>query len=251
MNSRNIKKPREFLEVEGGHYDKFGFYHTPNGSFWDCDGIYFDRTGKDVHGGTYDKDMNYHPGEGWIDSLMCYEDEVDMRQNNVFDDFGGNDYEDGDYDVYEDIQEDLKQGNFKGPSYYDVMSKNQSSDSSKQQNFQKFNKISLKEPENFNPNSQINNNNKPNNNYSQNSVYGNSSMNKAMSNPVKSKEPKEIIEISSITSSKISDALSNKKEIKCEGFQISEGLDVSDDEDDNRGKNRGGYSHQGKRNKKF
>lgn len=23
---------KEFVEVEGGHYDEYGFYHSPNGS---------------------------------------------------------------------------------------------------------------------------------------------------------------------------------------------------------------------------
>lgn len=36
MNSRGNKHQpfieREFQEVEGGHYDEYGFYYTPNGS---------------------------------------------------------------------------------------------------------------------------------------------------------------------------------------------------------------------------
>lgn len=117
---------RVFKEVEGGKYDKFGFYHTPNGSFWDCDGVYFNREGVDVHGGTYDDKMEYHPGEGWIDSLMCYEDEIDPNNQNMNigknESIDGEDYEDGDYDVYEDIQDDLREG-IGGVSYYDAVEK--------------------------------------------------------------------------------------------------------------------------------
>jgi hypothetical protein len=36
MNSRGNKQQnfieREFQEVEGGNYDEYGFYYTPNGS---------------------------------------------------------------------------------------------------------------------------------------------------------------------------------------------------------------------------
>jgi hypothetical protein len=78
-NEGSVKKPieREFEEVQGGAYDNFGFYTTPNGSFWDPDGIYFNRDGFDKHGGYYDPNMEYHPGKGWIEELLCYEDEKD------------------------------------------------------------------------------------------------------------------------------------------------------------------------------
>lgn len=66
---------RTFVPVPGGRYDENGFYITPNGSFWDPDGVYFNREGIDRHGGFYDENVEYHPGPGWIEELLCYEDE--------------------------------------------------------------------------------------------------------------------------------------------------------------------------------
>jgi hypothetical protein len=122
-------KQREFKEVEGGKYDDLGFYRTPNGSFWDPDGIYFNKEGKDSHGGYYDNNFEYHPGDGWIDSMMCYQDELeDKRKESNYDDddLDEGDYEDGDYDVYEDYNDDLKEG-MTGQSYYEIHDKKISS----------------------------------------------------------------------------------------------------------------------------
>eukprot|EP00340_Litonotus_pictus_P002316 CAMPEP_0170515650 /NCGR_PEP_ID=MMETSP0209-20121228/2059_1 /TAXON_ID=665100 ORGANISM="Litonotus pictus, Strain P1" /NCGR_SAMPLE_ID=MMETSP0209 /ASSEMBLY_ACC=CAM_ASM_000301 /LENGTH=225 /DNA_ID=CAMNT_0010800233 /DNA_START=1 /DNA_END=678 /DNA_ORIENTATION=- len=219
MSNNPKKTPREFTEVEGGQYDKFGFYRTPNGSFWDCDGVYFDRTGKDVHGGTYNKDVEYIPGEGWIDSLMCYEDEVELNQiqkNNDGDEM--NDYEDGDYDVYEDINDDMNTGNYNGPSYYDVAGKGKgkgplpkkiSTDSGKEKT-PVYSKITLKDD-------------KPNPPKEQPQL------------DIKKKESKEVVQVDSITSSSFQEALKNKKDVMIDGFQISEGIDFSDDESDTKG----------------
>lgn len=116
-------KQREFKEVDGGKYDDFGFYRTPNGSFWDPDGVYFNREGKDSHGGYYDNKFEYHPGEGWIDSLMCYQDEIDKgKESNDDIELDEGDYEEGDYDVYEDYNDDLKEGMI-GQSYYEIHDK--------------------------------------------------------------------------------------------------------------------------------
>jgi hypothetical protein len=68
-------KEREFEETQGGHYDSMGFYYTLNGSFWDPDGVYFNKEGVDKHGGKYDKNFEYIPGPGWLNDYMCYEDE--------------------------------------------------------------------------------------------------------------------------------------------------------------------------------
>lgn len=87
-NNVKISTDREFEEVEGGRYNNEGFYITPNGSFWDPDGVYFNREGLDRHEGYYDKNLEYHPGKGWIPHLMCYEDEMKKKQ--------------GDFDLYED-----------------------------------------------------------------------------------------------------------------------------------------------------
>jgi hypothetical protein len=78
-----IDKP--FKECEGGYYDNNNFYITPNGSFWDPDGVYFNNEGYDKHGGFYNENLEYQPGKGWIHELMCYEDE-NPNFNNDLDD---------------------------------------------------------------------------------------------------------------------------------------------------------------------
>ena len=72
------KKPfveREWSEDIEGKLDDDGFFITPNGSFWDQDYVYFNREGFDKHGGRYDENGEYIPGEGWDDNLNCYESE--------------------------------------------------------------------------------------------------------------------------------------------------------------------------------
>ena len=59
-----------------GEYDDEGFFTTPNGSFWDPDGVYFNREGYDKHGGYYDDNDEYIPGKGWNEVNNCYEDEL-------------------------------------------------------------------------------------------------------------------------------------------------------------------------------
>ena len=77
MEKTFVDKP--FKECEGGYYDENNFYITPNGSFWDPDGVYFNTEGVDRHGGYYDDHLEYHPGKGWIQELMCYEDEKEAE----------------------------------------------------------------------------------------------------------------------------------------------------------------------------
>ena len=68
---------REWNEDIEGELDELDFFTTPNGSFWDPDYVYFNREGYDKHGGYYDLDNVYYPGENWNDSLQCYNDELD------------------------------------------------------------------------------------------------------------------------------------------------------------------------------
>lgn len=85
MSSNKNFVDRPFTEVPGGEYDEFGFYHTPDGStyicfyigFWDADGFYFNREGKDKHGGYYNDQWVYVPGQGWDEVNQCYEDDLD------------------------------------------------------------------------------------------------------------------------------------------------------------------------------
>ena len=213
----NIPKPREFTEVEGGKYDDLGFYHTPNGSFWDCDGVYFNKDGKDVHGGFYDDKLEYHPGEGWIDSLMCYEDEVNPNNKDLLNniEYGGNDgeddYEDGDYDVYEDFKEDLKyKGNYSGKSYYDI-------DNNKKPEVKKIeNKPQIQQQHKQIILQPIQKEEKP-------------------KEPEIKKEEKDIKEVK--------EALKNSKKVECQGFQISEDLLDSDDDQKGGFKNKKGKKY--------
>lgn len=63
---------RSFESVEGGERDERGFYTTPNGSFWDEEGTYFNHLGFDKNGGSYDKFGIYQPGPGYDEKNQLY-----------------------------------------------------------------------------------------------------------------------------------------------------------------------------------
>ena len=208
-------KKRLIQDAIGGTYDNEGFFRTPNGSFWDPDGIYFNREGKDSHGGYYDNNFEYHPGKGWVESLMCYEDEINQNnQNNQNMGFGeldneedDGDYEDGDYDVYEDYNEDIRNRNtaYSGPSYYDIQSKQLES---------KSNKVVNKT---------------------------NSTNQKPISDKEKQPTKVEKKEVDVKNNTEVKEALKVNKKVECQGFQISEDLLDSDDDKDikvNKGKGK-------------
>ena len=67
---------RIFHDDLEGEYDDEGFFTTPNGSFWDPDGVYFNREGYDKHGGYYDDNDEYVPGKGWDEENNCYKEEL-------------------------------------------------------------------------------------------------------------------------------------------------------------------------------
>ena len=112
---QNLKN-KPFQELPGGKYDQNGFYYSPNGSFWDPDGEYFNSDGYDAHHGYYNEKLEYCPGAGWIDELMCYEDQKEEVLGNLkhngkhghLNHIDENDFEeDGDLDeIYEDIDYD-------------------------------------------------------------------------------------------------------------------------------------------------
>ena len=98
-------KEKEFEETPGGQYDSYGFYRTVNGSFWDPDGVYFNKDGVDKHGGKYDNKYEYLPGPGWLSDFMCYDDEKDKI--NEEDGHTGFKEENGELDeLYGDIDYD-------------------------------------------------------------------------------------------------------------------------------------------------
>lgn len=198
-------KKRLIQDAIGGKYDSEGFFRTPNGSFWDPDGIYFNREGKDSHGGYYDSNNEYHPGKGWVESLMCYEDEVTQNQNMGFGELNeedDGDYEDGDYDVYEDYNEDIRNRNqaYSGPSYYDIQSKQIDSKSNI------VNKLT---------------NNKENDN-------------KIKENQPQQQPKQEKKEVDVKNNTEVKEALKANKKVECQGFQISEDLLDSDDDKDTK-----------------
>ena len=75
-NEKKTFVERIFHDDLEGEYDDEGFFNTPNGSFWDPDGVYFNREGYDKHGGYYDDNNEYVPGNGWDEENNCYKDEL-------------------------------------------------------------------------------------------------------------------------------------------------------------------------------
>ena len=89
------KERRIKTEDTQGVLDNDGFFTTPNGSFWDCDGEYFNREGYDINGGSYANKLDYIPGPTWIEELGCYPEDKDKYMNQDFDNFE-EDEEEGD-----------------------------------------------------------------------------------------------------------------------------------------------------------
>ena len=105
----NNKNEKVFIERElnddvEGEYDADGFFNTPNGSFWDPDGVYFNREGYDKHGGYYDdQTQEYVPGKGWDEINNCYKDEYN---DDDYDDEFGSDHDDIEDDGFGDMDLD-------------------------------------------------------------------------------------------------------------------------------------------------
>ena len=90
---------REFHDDLEGEYDDEDFFNTPNGSFWDPDGVYFNREGYDKHGGYYDDNGEYVPGKDWDEEYNCYKDEIndyEEEEEDEKDDYG---FKDADLDL--------------------------------------------------------------------------------------------------------------------------------------------------------
>ena len=80
-------------EIEG-EYDEEGFFVTPDGSFWDPDGVYFNNEGYDKYGGYYENG-EYIPGKGWDEENNCYKDELNDEDEIFSDDEQEDDQNDG------------------------------------------------------------------------------------------------------------------------------------------------------------
>ena len=108
-NNKKIFVERELNDEVVGDYDEEGFFNTPNGSFWDPDGVYFNREGYDKHGGYYDDNQEYIPGKGWDEANNCYKDEIN---DDYYDEYGSDhdDYVDDGFDKFDldQIQDEEK-----------------------------------------------------------------------------------------------------------------------------------------------
>ena len=83
----NIPKERRVRTKDTeGKFDEDGFFRTPNGSFWDMDGEYFNHHGFDIHGGKYVDKLDYIPGPTWIEELGCYPEDEDKYKNEDIND---------------------------------------------------------------------------------------------------------------------------------------------------------------------
>ena len=80
LNDKIPKERRIRTKDTKGEFDEDGFFITPNGSFWDMDGEYFNHFGFDIHGGKYIDKLDYIPGPGWIEELGCYPEDEDKYQ---------------------------------------------------------------------------------------------------------------------------------------------------------------------------
>ena len=113
------KERRKRTKETEGKFDDDGFFTTPNGSFWDMDGEYFNRYGYDIHGGKYIDKLDYIPGPTWIEELGCYPEDKDkyLKDEDLNDDMDMDmEQFEGDGDLINDmnmlnIKEDIKEEN--------------------------------------------------------------------------------------------------------------------------------------------
>ena len=87
-NDKIPKERRIRTKETEGKFDDNGFFRTPNGSFWDMDGEYFNHYGFDIHGGKYVDELDYIPGPTWIEELGCYPEDEEKYKNGVIEDEG-------------------------------------------------------------------------------------------------------------------------------------------------------------------
>jgi len=105
INEKIPKKKRIKTNDIKGTLDEDGFITTPNGSFWDCDGEYFNRFGFDIHGGSYINKLDYVPGPDWLDEYGCYPEELEKYMKDDDDDNNIDDNIDENKDFNEKIDD--------------------------------------------------------------------------------------------------------------------------------------------------
>ena len=135
------KERRKKTKDTKGEYDEDGFFTTPNGSFWDMDGEYFNRFGFDIHGGKYIDKLDYIPGPTWIEELGCYPEDKDKYQKE--EDINDDIEDDKDLEMFEGDEELIK-GIDKINVKDDINDKNIDDNKNKKDNKKKDNKKNKK-----------------------------------------------------------------------------------------------------------
>ena len=102
--TKNDKVPKERrirTKQTEGNLDENGFFRTPNDSFWDMDGEYFNHHGFDIHGGKYVNVLDYIPGPTWIEELGCYPEDEEKYKNEDINDIADDNDNDNELDILE------------------------------------------------------------------------------------------------------------------------------------------------------
>ena len=138
------KERRKRTKETEGKFDDDGFFTTPNGSFWDMDGEYFNRYGYDIHGGKYIDKLDYIPGPTWIEELGCYPEDKDkyLKDEDLNDDM------DMDMEQFEgdgDLINDMNMLNIKDDTKEENKNKNKKDNDKKNKDKKKKNKKKKKE----------------------------------------------------------------------------------------------------------
>jgi len=106
LNEKIPKERRIRTKETKGEFDDDGFFTTPNGSFWDMDGEYFNHFGYDIHGGKYIDKLDYIPGPTWIEELGCYPEDKDKYQKEDLNDIDMDDC--NDFEKDEDLNNQME-----------------------------------------------------------------------------------------------------------------------------------------------
>ena len=106
LNDKIPKERRIRTKETKGEFDEDGFFTTPNGSFWDMDGEYFNHFGYDIHGGKYIDKLDYIPGPTWIEELGCYPEDKDKYQKEDLNDIDMDDC--NDFEKDEDLNNQME-----------------------------------------------------------------------------------------------------------------------------------------------
>ena len=106
LNDKIPKERRIRTKETKGEFDEDGFFTTPNGSFWDMDGEYFNHFGYDIHGEKYIDKLDYIPGPTWIEELGCYPEDKDKYQKEDLNDIDMDDC--NDFEKDEDLNNQME-----------------------------------------------------------------------------------------------------------------------------------------------